>query len=88
MNMEENLDLLMANIIKRTRKWVEWTSKRSRSRGIPTQTSSSAAASSSSQGATTSVMPSTAQGPTQPVGGGDQPPEKNIPLDKTCHDGS
>ena len=35
-----------------------------------------------------SMMPSTAQGPTQLVGGGDQPPEKNIPLDKTCHDGS
>ena len=33
-------------------------------------------------------MPSTTQGPTQPTGGGDQPLEKNIPLEKTCHDGS
>ena len=88
MNVKEDLDMLMAKIIKRTRKWVEWTSKKSRSRGMPTQTSSLAEASSSSQGATAYVMPSTTQGPTQPAGGGDQPPERNILLDKTCHDGS
>ena len=68
-NVEENLDMLMAKIIKRTRKWVEWTSKKSRSRGTPTQASSLAVASSSSQGAIASMMPSTTQGSTQPVGG-------------------
>ena len=28
------------------------------------------------------------QGPPQPAGGGDQPPNKNIPLTKPCQDGS
>ena len=28
-NVEEDLDTLMAKIIKRTKKWVEWTSKKS-----------------------------------------------------------
>ena len=70
-NVKENLDMLMAKIIKRTRKWVEWTSKKSRSRGTPTRAPSLVAASSSSQGDTASVMPSTAQGPTQPAGAGD-----------------
>ena len=28
------------------------------------------------------------QGPAQPAGGDDQPPDKNIPLTKTCQDGS
>ena len=27
-NVKEDLDMLMAKIIKRTRKWVEWTSKK------------------------------------------------------------
>ena len=33
-------------------------------------------------------MPSTTQGLTQPIGEADQTLEKNIPLDKTCYDGS
>ena len=28
-DVEEDLDILMENIIKRTGKWVEWTSKKS-----------------------------------------------------------
>ena len=87
-DVEEDLDTLMEKIIKRTRKWVEWTSKKSQTRGTPTQASPSMVASSSSQGAMTSVMPTTTQGLAQPTGGGDQSPDKNIPLDKTCHDGS
>ena len=35
-NTGENLDMLMAKIIRRIGKWVEWTSKKSRSRGTPT----------------------------------------------------
>ena len=78
----------MAKIIKRIGKWVEWISKKSQSKGTPTQASPSVAASSSSQGAMINVMPSAAQGLAQLARGGDQPLEKNIPLDKTCHDGS
>ena len=36
--------------------------------------------------ASSTILPFT-QGPTQPSSGGDQPPNKNIPLDKTCQDG-
>lgn len=42
--------------------------------------------SSSQSGALGKILPLT-QGPTQLARGGDQPPNKNIPLDKTYQDG-
>ena len=45
---EEDLDTLMAKIIKRTRKWVEWTAKRSQTKRPPTQASLAAISPSSS----------------------------------------
>ena len=42
---------------------------------------------SSSLGGTSGITLSLTQGPSQLAGGGDQPPDKNIPLDKTCQDG-
>ena len=38
-DIEEDLDVMMARIIKRTRKWVEWTSKKGRSKSKATQAS-------------------------------------------------
>lgn len=42
----------------------------------------------SSQSATTGVTLASTQGPAQLSGGCDQPPDKNVPIAKTCHDGS
>jgi hypothetical protein len=36
-NTDENLDVMVARIIKRTRKWVEWIAKKGRSRGKASQ---------------------------------------------------
>ena len=47
-DFEEDLDTLMAKIIKRTGKWVKWIAKRSQTKGTPTQASPSAVTSSSS----------------------------------------
>ena len=43
---------------------------------------------SSPQGGTLGVTLAITQGLTQALGGGDQPPNKNITLAKNCHDGS
>ncbi len=43
---------------------------------------------SSSQGGTSGVTLSITQGPTQPLEAGDKPPNKSIPLAKTCQDDS
>ena len=75
---------MMARIIKRTGKWVEWTTKKGRSKSKTTQASPAAATPTSSQSATPSVATTTTQGPAQSAGGGDQPPEKNIPIAPTC----
>ena len=37
-NIEEDLDVMMAQIIKRTGKWVEWKTKKSQSKSKATQT--------------------------------------------------
>ncbi len=73
----EDLDMMMARIYKRTRKWVKWTTtRRSRSKGASTQSSPKVVATSSSHsGALGTILPIT-QGPTQPTGGGDKPPNK------------
>ena len=42
----------------------------------------------SSQSATPSVPTIAAQGPAQFAGGGNQPPEKNVPIAPTCQGGS
>lgn len=85
----EDLDLMMANIYKRTRKWVEWnTTQRIRRKGPSAQSSLKVWTTSSSQsGASGTIFPTT-QGTAQPVDGGDQPLDKTIPLDKTCQDNS
>ncbi len=86
-DVEENFDIMMARIIKRMGKWVEWTTKRSQSKGGATQ-ASPAAATPSSQSATPGITIVATQGLAQPSGGGDQPPDKNVSIAKTCHDGS
>ena len=78
----------MAQIIKRTRKWVEWTAKKSQSKSTTTQASSVATTPISSQSATPSVITTTNQGPTQPARGDDQPLDKNVSITQTCQDGS
>ena len=80
MDIEEDVDVMMAQIIKRTRKWVEWIAKRSQSNNMTTQPSPIAATPSASQSVIPSVIPETTQGPAQPLGGGDQPLDKNIPI--------
>ena len=47
-DVEEDLDVMMARIIKRTGKWVEWTAKRSQSKSTTTQASPLATTPSSS----------------------------------------
>ena len=42
-NIEEEFDVMMARIIKRTGKWVEWIAKKGRSKGKATQAYSAAA---------------------------------------------
>jgi hypothetical protein len=85
---DENLYTMVARIIKRTRKWVEWTAKRGRSKGKASQQSPTVATPTSSHSVTPNVSIAATQGPTIPVGGGDQPPEKNIPISLTCQGGS
>ncbi len=53
---KEELDIMMAQIYKRTKKWVEWTTtRRSRSKGTSTQASLKVVVASSSQGGTSST---------------------------------
>ena len=61
---EEEFDVMMAQIIKRIRKWVEWTAKRSQSKSMTTKASLAATAPTSSQSATSSMIRRTTQGPT------------------------
>ena len=77
-NIEEEFDVMMTRIIKRTRKWVEWTAKKGQSKGKTIQASLAAATLASSQSATPIATTTPAQDPAQPIGGGDQPPEKNV----------
>ena len=86
-DIEEDFNVMMARIIKRTGKWVEWTAKKGRSKGKTTQASPATATPASSQSATPSAPITTAQGPTQSAGGGDQPPEKNVPIVPTFQRG-
>ena len=86
-DIEEDLDVMMAWIIKRTGKWVEWIAKKSQSKRKTTQASPVATTPTSSQSATPSVPTMTTQGPAQSARGGDQPPEKNIPIALTCQIG-
>lgn len=71
---------MMAWIIKRTGKWVEWTFKKGRSRRKASQSSPTNTNPTSSQGATPSVTITETQGPAMPMEGGDQPLDKNIPI--------
>ena len=87
-DIEEDLDVMMAWIIKRTKKWVKWTAKKSQSKSKTTQASLAATTPTSSQSATPSIITIAAQGPAQSVGGGDQPLEKNISIAPTCQGGS
>lgn len=83
-NIEEDFDVMMAQIIKRSRKWVEWIEKKSQSKSKTTKASLANATPTSSQSATPSVVTTTAQGLAQSIGGGDQPPEKNISIAPSC----
>lgn len=87
-NIEENFYVMMARIIKRTGKWVEWIAKKGRSRGKGSQPSSTTGTPSSSQSSTPGVTIIDTQGLAMPIRGGDQPPKKNIPITPTCQDGS
>ncbi len=87
-DVEENLDIMMARIIKRKGKWVEWTTKRSWIKGAANQASPVATMPTSSQSATAGMTIASTQGPAQLAGGGDQPPNKNVPIVKAYHDGS
>ena len=58
-------------------------SKRKTTQASPTTTTPT-----SSQSATPSVTTTTTQGPAQSIGGGDEPPEKNISIAPTCQGGS
>ena len=62
--------------------------KKSHSKSTSTQAPLAYASTSSSQADTLDVTPAITQALAQPIGGGDQPPEKSIPLTKTCQDGS
>ena len=73
--------------LRELEKWVEWIAKRSRSKSKTTQASPAIATLTSSQSATPSVTTTTAQGPAQQTGGGDQPPERNISITPTCQGG-
>ena len=79
-DVQEDFDVMMARIIKRTRKWVEWMAKRSQSKSTTTQSSLVATTPTSSQSATSNMITKTTQGTTQLVGGGDQPLENNVPI--------
>jgi hypothetical protein len=85
--IDEDLDVMVAQIIKRTGKWVEWIAKKGRSRSKTAQASPATSTPSSSQSVTPSVTIKTTQGPAMPAGGGDQPPDKNIPIAPTCQGG-
>lgn len=87
-DQEENLDIMMARIIKRIGKWVEWITKKSQSKGVATQASPAATMPMSSQITTLGITITSTQGLAQPSGGGDQPLDKNVSIDKTYHDGS
>ena len=87
-DVEEDFDVMMARIIKRNGKWVEWIAKRNWSKSMATQASPIYSTSSSSQSATPSVITIATQGPAQPLGGGDQHLNKNISITQTCQDGS
>lgn len=84
----ENLDILMAKIIKRTGKWIEWTRARRKRTSSAFVQPTPEATTSSTLGGTSSSTPSRAQNSLPPTSGGDQSPEKNITLNKTCPDGS
>lgn len=85
----EDLDVMMARICKRTRKWVKWTiAWKSRSKGAFAQPSPNVAATSPSHSDASSTILPFIQGLAQPTSGGDQPHDKNIPLDKKIQDGS
>ena len=77
---EEDFDVMMAQIIKRIGKWVEWTAKRSQSKSMTTKDSLVATTLTFSQSATSSMIRRTTQGPTQLVGGDDQPLDNNVPI--------
>ena len=80
---------MMAIINKRTRKWVKWTiAWKSIREDASSQPSPNVVLVSSSPHDTSGTNPSLTQAPTQLASGGNQPPQKNIPLDKNCLDGS
>ena len=79
-DVDEDFDVMMAQIIKISRKWVEWTTKKSQSKSTTTQAFSAATTPTSSQSSTPSVITKTNQGPAQPTGGGDQSLDKNISI--------
>ena len=84
MDIVESLDILMAKIIKRIGKWVEWMcARQKRISGASTKATPKATTSYAPRGMS-SMTPSIAQSPLPPTGGVDQPSDKNIPLDKTC----
>ena len=87
-DVEENLDVMMARIIKRTGKWVEWTAKKGWSKSNTTQDSPAATTPTSSQSITPSATTSATQEPAQSIGGGEKPPKKNVPIVPTCQGGS
>lgn len=86
-DLDENLEVMVARIVKSTGKWVEWMAKKGRSRSKASQQSPVAASPTSSHSVVPSASDAATQGPAIPVGGGDQPPEKNIPISLTCQGG-
>ena len=79
---------MMTNIYRRIGKWVEWTMTLKRTnKGASTQSTLDVVVISSSPSNALGMTPSQAEGPTQLAGEDDQPPNKNILLDKNYQDG-
>ena len=86
----DKMEILMAGIIKRTDKWVEWTRVRKKwTRAIGTSARvSSEAQTTSTTTSTTTTTTSTSMGPSQSTsGGGNNPPKNNIQVLPTCRGG-
>lgn len=84
----EDLEEQMAKIYKRIKKWVEWiVTQKKRTKGASAQSTPDKGTSQIISASVTSVPPMP-KGPTQPLGGGDQPPKKDKEIEKDCQDGS
>jgi hypothetical protein len=83
----DSMDVLMEKIYNRTKKWVEWiVTRKKRTKGASAQATPEKGSSPGPSSSSVLVQPMPQI--LKPVGGGDQPPEKDKEIDKTCQDGS